>query len=182
MQYVFQHEGRDMCCDSISFRQIRKRGAPIVPTAHCSETCPKLVLVAYLGLGLDGWLGSEMQNTGGKKIAGNRNSGPSEQWHGTVKNITLSMNAEFNKRDYRYMTFHSEPPDPSRQGLNAIDLISEHTGVENYPARVTKVLQKHASTFSTAHEILPSLFIVCTHYARWMNAGITHSDSKHTEA
>lgn len=40
------------------------------------------------------------------------------------------------------MTFHSEsPPIPAVVGLNAIDLISEHTEVENCPARVTEVLQ-----------------------------------------
>lgn len=38
-----------------------------------------------------------------------------------------------------------EPTDPSSHGLNAIDLISEHTEVENCLARLTKVLQKHSS-------------------------------------
>lgn len=38
-----------------------------------------------------------------------------------------------------------ESTNPSSQGLNAIDLILEHAEVENCPARVTEVLQKHAS-------------------------------------
>lgn len=68
-------------------------------------------------------------------------NGPA-MWRKKNAGRTPSINAEFNKRDYRCMTFHSEsPPIPAVVGLNAIDLISEHTEVENCPARVTEVLQ-----------------------------------------
>lgn len=71
----------------------------------------------------------------------------------------------------------------SSQGWNPIDPILEPTEVQNCPSTVTKSPTDTWFSYavSIAYKIRSSLFIICTHNGRLMNAGITQRWQTHTK-